>query len=171
MIDPSTLMIVTIGLPRSGKSTWAKKMAKEKGYAIVNPDAIRLALHGQAFYGDAEPMVWGIAQTMTRALYEAGHRGVIIDATNTTEKRRIMWRMMHPRIIWAVFDVPLEVCIARAKEGDNSDLFDIIMRMHKAMEPLRDEDQASFIDQTGNRLKHEPSGWRKSPDFQEGSTV
>jgi len=36
------ILILTVGLPRSGKSTWAAK----KGFPIVSPDAIRLAMHG-----------------------------------------------------------------------------------------------------------------------------
>ena len=35
-------LIVMVGLPRSGKTTWARK----QGYPIVNPDSIRLAFHG-----------------------------------------------------------------------------------------------------------------------------
>ena len=38
-------IIVTVGLPRSGKTTWAR----EQGYPIVNPDSIRLSLHGKRF--------------------------------------------------------------------------------------------------------------------------
>ena len=75
-------LILTVGLPRSGKSIWAKK----QGIPIVNPDSIRLALHGKAFILEAEDFVWTIAYTMARALFLAGHETVIIDATNITKK-------------------------------------------------------------------------------------
>lgn len=42
-------LILTIGLPRSGKSTWAK----QQGCPVVNPDSIRLALHGKAYIQEA----------------------------------------------------------------------------------------------------------------------
>lgn len=73
-----------VGLPRSGKSTIAKYMGKP----IVNPDAIRLALHGQAFVPDAEAMVWTMTEYMIRSLFLAGHNTVILDATNITRERR-----------------------------------------------------------------------------------
>lgn len=46
---PKTV-ILTSGLPRSGKTTWALKQS----LSIVNRDAIRLALHGQPFIPEAE---------------------------------------------------------------------------------------------------------------------
>ena len=39
---------------RSGKTTWAR----QQGVPIVNPDAIRPALHGQRFEPRAESVVW-----------------------------------------------------------------------------------------------------------------
>ena len=38
-------LILTVGLPRSGKTTWALA----QGYPIVAPDAIRLAVTGQRY--------------------------------------------------------------------------------------------------------------------------
>lgn len=67
-------LLVTVGLPRSGKSTWAK----QQGAPVVNPDAIRLALHGQAFLQEAEPLVWVMAKYMVEALFLAGHSTVIL---------------------------------------------------------------------------------------------
>lgn len=79
---------ITVGLPQSGKSTWAR----QQGLPIVCPDAIRLSLHGQPFIQQAEPFVWAIAETMTRALFNAGHKEVVLDATNTTHAARRRWR-------------------------------------------------------------------------------
>ena len=81
-------LVLTLGLPRSGKTTWAR----QQGVPIVNPDAIRLALHGERFIGLAEPFVWAIAKCMVRALFLAGHSTVILDATNVTKKRRDEWK-------------------------------------------------------------------------------
>ena len=82
--DRVPTLTLTVGLPQSGKSTWAM----QQGVPVVNPDSIRLAIHGQPFIGDAEPFVWATARTMVNAMFIAGHQHVILDATNTTRKRR-----------------------------------------------------------------------------------
>lgn len=82
------VLILTVGLPQSGKSTWAR----QQGFPIVNPDAIRLAIHGMPFVREAEPLVWVLARYMVSALFLAGHTTVILDATNTTRKRRDTWK-------------------------------------------------------------------------------
>jgi len=89
-------LILTVGLPCSGKSTWALQQTRRYaspiyGSPIVCPDQIRLALHGQRFVAMAEPFVWAIARTMVISLFGAGHQKVILDACNTTRKRRDDW--------------------------------------------------------------------------------
>ena len=121
---------VTVGLPYSGKTTWAKTT----GLPIVNPDSIRYALHGQRFCPDAEPHVWAIAQTMVRALFLAGHQEVILDATNCTEKRRQVWRSTHWETRWKAFDTSKEECLRRA-EGDEA-IRPVIERMAAKFEPI-----------------------------------
>lgn len=96
---------MTVGLPRSGKTTWAR----EQGLPIVNPDSIRLAIHGQPFIAQAEPFVWATAKAMVRALFLAGHDAVILDATNTTAKRRDDWISRSWRREFVIFGQPEEV--------------------------------------------------------------
>jgi predicted kinase len=103
-------LIMTVGLPRSGKSTWAKK----QNLPIVNPDSTRLALHGQRFTGAAEPMVWAIAHYMVESLFLAGHAIVILDATNTTKARRDEWKSKKWIRTYCISNTPIEVCIERA---------------------------------------------------------
>jgi predicted kinase len=50
------ILILTVGLPRSGKSSWSRQQT----FPVVNPDSIRLALHGLRFAPEAEPFVWAI---------------------------------------------------------------------------------------------------------------
>ena len=99
-----------VGLPRSGKTTEAQKL----GHPIVCPNAIRLALHGKAFLPESEPMVWTIAKYMVRSLFFAGHDTVILDATNTTVRRREEWKSpeWERRFIWVITSV--EECMDRA---------------------------------------------------------
>ena len=100
------------GLPRSGKSTFAKNLMGD--YVVVCPDDIRLALHGSAFIHSAEPFVWATAQIMVRALMITGHN-VLVDATHIRRERRLMWREYgKPDIYWV--DTPKDICIARGPE-------------------------------------------------------
>ena len=129
-------LTVTVGLPRCGKSTWANK----QGAPIVNPDSIRLALHGQPFISLAEPFVWAIAKVMVRALFLAGHDRVILDATNITRKRRAEWRSEDWTCEFVSFlDVPLETCLRRVYSG-NIDLIAAIQRQHAELEPIGDDE-------------------------------
>lgn len=134
---PKTL-ICLVGLPRSGKSTWAKTA----GHPIVSPDAIRLAIHGQRFIAEAEPFVWAIAKAMVRSLFLAGHNAVILDATNNTRKRRNEWQSPHWDTLFEVIDTPAAVCIERAQAEDRQDIVPTIIRMAHEHEPLGDDERA-----------------------------
>ncbi len=126
------LMVICVGLPRSGKSSWARGL----GCPIVNPDSIRLALHGQPFAAEAEPFVWAIAEVMAKALFTAGNHTVVIDATNTTEKRRQVWEAIAQKcdasVSYRLFDTPPEECKRRARETGQGDLLPVIDRMAAA---------------------------------------
>ena len=130
-------LICTVGLPRSGKTTWAR----EQGHPIVNPDAIRLALHGQRYAPAAEPYVWAITRTMVEALFLAGHETVILDATNTTRKRRDAWSNAD---MWETtfrhIDTDAEECLRRAEAAGDAVIIPVIERMAEAFEPLADEE-------------------------------
>lgn len=123
-------LIMTVGLPYSGKSTWAKST----GYPMVCPDDIRIALHGQRYLQEAEPMVWAIAKIMVRALFSAGHSRVILDATNTTAGRRDDWK--HPQWIrrYVCCDISKMACIARAEQNDDHYILPIIDSMADQLE-------------------------------------
>ncbi len=120
-------LILCAGLPRSGKSTWSR----QQGHPIVNPDSIRLGLHGKAFEPLAEPMVWAVARLMVRALFLAGHDTVILDATNTTAHRVGEWRSPDWTIRVQFFLTSRRVCIERAAFEGNADLVPVIERMAK----------------------------------------
>ena len=125
----ANILLVTVGLPRSGKSTWAM----ETGYPVVNPDSIRLALHGQRFEELAEPFVWAIAMVMVRALFLAGHKTVVVDATNTTRKRRDLWRggdRWFEKFVF--FSTDVDECTRRA--GSDEVIIPVIERMAEQFE-------------------------------------
>lgn len=136
----SKLLILTVGLPRSGKSTWAKKYSKLMGTPIVNPDSIRLALHGKAFEPLAEEFVWAIAKIMVRSLFLSGHEEVILDATNITKKRRDMWKSPDWITKCVLFNETKEECIKRTTDPE---LIKVITRMNEQFE-LLDNDEEYF---------------------------
>lgn len=125
-------LIVMVGLPRSGKSTWAKS----HGAPMVNPDSIRIALHGNRFIASAEPMVWAIAKYMVESLFEAGHETVILDATNTTEARRSAWKSDKWECSFKVINTSRDECVQRAFAENDKDIIPIINSMAEKFEPV-----------------------------------
>jgi len=118
-------LIMTVGLPRSGKSTWSRKTI----YPIVNPDSIRLALYNKPFIKECEPMVWTITRYMVKSLFLAGHEIVILDATNLKKSDRLKWISKDWTCQYQYFDTSVEVCIERAIKTNTLDLIDVINRM------------------------------------------
>ena len=114
-----------VGLPYSGKTTLARQM----GFPIVSPDAIRVALHGQRYVGAAEPFVWAIAYAMAEALFLAGHKDVVIDATNCTEPRRSEWKRRYPNVLMTLVLADPETCRQRAKAAGDIEILPVIDRM------------------------------------------
>ena len=119
-------LILTVGIPGSGKSTWARR----SGYPVVNPDSIRLAIHGQVFLAKAEPLVWSIARVMVMSLFGAGHKVVILDATNTTDRRRNEWKDSAWDTSFVLFPCDVEECKRRViARGSGPELLAVIDRM------------------------------------------
>lgn len=126
------LLICTVGLPRSGKTTWAQ----QQGYPIVSPDAIRYALHGQRFAPRAEPIIWATATIMARALFLAGHEVVIVDATNGTRKRRDAWQSDEWVTEFKYIGTSRNDCLDRAKKLGDNYIIPVIERMADEFEIL-----------------------------------
>ena len=125
-------LIMMVGLPRSGKTTLARQ--QYIAYPRVNPDAIRLAIHGQPFIAEAEPFVWAIAHAMVDALFLAGHDHVVLDACNNTRKRRDEWkRGAWDRRVFETVVATEDECIARCHSPQ---LEEVIHRMAEAHEPV-----------------------------------
>lgn len=141
-------LIMMVGLPRSGKSTRAKELSKELNAPIVEPDAIHKVLHGTPYREEANPMVWGLAKTMVRALFETGYDIVIVDACNNTHSRRLEWKDWS-REIWyrdyVVIDTSHEECHRRDGEAypgarPHGPLHEVIDRMAAKHEPVDESD-------------------------------
>jgi predicted kinase len=131
------LLIITIGLPQSGKSTWAKELR----HPIINRDSLRFALGGTIRYFDEEARVSEIERIMVKALFKAGHNTVIVDATHLKKKYIEAWKTFGVSPIWikdqernftiqlVPFFTSLEECIDRAKVGfPEDDKFPLVIR-------------------------------------------
>lgn len=136
------IVLLLKGLPRSGKSTMAQKLAKYNGWPIINPDSFRLALHGQVYYGPAEPMVWANVKVAVRALLLAGHTHVVVDATNMKKHRRDDWRRENWRVVVYELKTDMETCLKRAEEAGRDDLIPVIERMESEHEPLESDEES-----------------------------
>lgn len=133
------LLICTVGLPRAGKSTWSREQMGTT--PVVNPDSIRLAIHGQAFILEAEPFVWATAKAMVKSLFIAGHTTVILDATCITRAERDQWKSLEWQTEFKVFDASAMVCEERAGASGRPDLVPVIARMAMRQEPLGDDEK------------------------------
>lgn len=117
-------LIITRGLPASGKSTWAKKWVLEdpEHRVRINQDDIRLML-GKYWVPSREKLVQEI---QFNAIVEALSRefDVVIDNTNLNKKvldqfNRLIRTFEDYEIEYKdFFDTPLSVCIERDKNRD-----------------------------------------------------
>ena len=121
------ILIVMVGLPRSGKSTWARK----QGYPIVNRDSVRLALHGGRFIQEAEDMVSSIVKIMVKSMFLAGHNIVILDECNVNERSRGLWNCNDNlwRVKYKYIDTTKEECLRRAALTNDTEIVPVINRM------------------------------------------
>ena len=130
-------LIMMMGLPRSGKSTWAKA----QGFPIVSPDAIRLALTGQRWWSPIEHQVHATARTMVRALFLAGNDTVILDdaRTSLTKESREKWRASDD-VPWKryvqIIDERKGLCTSRAITAGQLDVIDVIEEMWQYRESV-----------------------------------
>lgn len=150
-------LVAMMGLPRSGKSTIVKTLSTELEAPIVRRDAIRLALHGERFIKEAEPMVKAMSLYMIRALFLAGHTVVICDETNYSRAARDS--IKDPSWDTKFYEVttPASVCIERALYTNQPDLVDVIVEMAARYEPLgRDEQILEWATNLGYVPMHHP---------------
>lgn len=148
---------VTIGLPASGKSTWAKQLVEQRnkngGKSIkrVNKDDLRAMLDVSHWSKSNERFVLKVRdEIITQALREGSD--VIVDDTNLATKHldtiREIARKNHAHVeIVSFTDVPLEECIARDKKRPNYVGEEVIRRMYRDyLEPKENKVQAPAYD-------------------------
>lgn len=125
-------LIVTVGLPRSGKSTWSIA----HGAPIISGDAIRLAIHGTPFLQDSEDLVSVFGLYMIKSLFHAGNTVVIADDTYHTRALRQTRCRPEWETRYKVFSTTEEECIIRAINSGKPYLVPVIKGMAKELELL-----------------------------------
>lgn len=118
------VLIVTRGLPGSGKSTRARQWAAadELSRAVVGRDTIRAEVFASArpVFGPSESLVTTAQLALIGALLRAGV-SVCADDTNLPDERIHTWRRWAairgvPLTVWDMRDIPVEECIRRDRE-------------------------------------------------------
>lgn len=119
------MLIITMGLPGCGKSTWAKQVVEEDrkaGYRSVrvNRDLFRTMLHFDEWSKENEQLTVVARNATLNAILAERDPGVtvICDDTNldpyvVDELRKIAGKNNHAFLIKDFTDVPLHVCIDR----------------------------------------------------------
>jgi len=132
------------GLPRSGKSTLCREVYLPMGYTIVNPDAFRLTLFGQRYYGRGEPLLWAMITNVVDTLLLSGNK-VILDATNLLTERREPW--VDRGVQFVVVTTPEDECIRRAKAANDAYLIPVIERMACTAQALQEWEPVAAVHQ------------------------
>lgn len=127
-----------IGLPGSGKSTIAKRIAITNKCAVISTDEIRKEFFGDATVQEHSDKVFSEAkQRIVQCIKE--NKDVIFDATNISRKRRIqfikdiknMSKSINILFSAILVAVPYEECISRNEKRDRSVPNYVIMNMYK----------------------------------------
>lgn len=132
---------VLVGLPASGKSTWASRQADCK---IVSSDAIREELYGDESIQKEPFKVFNLMNKRTKNLLAEGYN-VVYDATNLSIKKRK--HLINNELsgfdiekVAVVFATPYKECLKRNANRDRKVPEYVIERMYKSFQfPHYDE--------------------------------
>ncbi len=124
-----------VGLPGSGKSTWARA----QGQTVLSSDEMRLLLAGDETDQTIHSRVFGAMRYLLRQRLQIGAGDTIIDATNLRRKDRKPWLKLGAGFgatVEAVyFDVPLGVCLERNAARGRVVPPEVIRAMQARLEP------------------------------------
>lgn len=147
-------VVLTIGLPGSGKTTWFKR----RGVTPLSSDLLRTLLFDDITEQRWQGLVFSTLRSLLRARLIAKMPWNYVDATNLSPHERRQWIKMAKSFGYEVqavfFDVPLEVCMERNRRRERTVSDD---SMKKMAERLRAPDfKEGFSKITVVRVKGAP---------------
>ncbi len=132
---PKGVVILAVGLPASGKSTWFRR----HGIRPLSSDFLRVLLLDDETDQSRQDLVFSALRYLLRARLLAGRSPTYVDATNLTRKeRRPYFRMAQAFGCEAealFFDVPLEECLRRNRRRLRRVPEEAILRMARRLRP------------------------------------
>ena len=132
---PKGLVVLAIGLPGSGKSSWFKR----HNVIPLSSDMVRSLLFDDIREQRFQDLVFSNLRSMLKARLIAKRPMNYVDATNLTPQERQHWIKLAKDYGYEVhavfFDVPLEVCIDRHQRRDRVVPEDVMRRMAAKLKP------------------------------------
>jgi predicted kinase len=132
---PKGIVVLAIGLPGSGKSSWFKR----HNVVPLSSDLVRSLLFDDVREQRFQDLVFSNLRSMLKARLIAKRPMNYVDATNLTPQERQHWIKLAKDYQYEVhavfFDVPLEVCIERHERRDRVVPEDVMRRMAAKLKP------------------------------------
>ncbi len=144
-------VVLSIGLPGSGKSTWFKRHS----ILPLSSDMVRILLFDDVTEQRYQDLVFSTLRSMLRARLLARRPWNYVDATNLSPHERRSWIKLANDFGYEAhavfFDVPPEVCIERNRRRERNVPEDVMLRMAGKLRPPKFEE--GFAKITVVRLK------------------
>jgi predicted kinase len=132
---PKGIVVLAIGLPGSGKSSWFKR----HNVVPLSSDMVRALLFDDVREQRFQDLVFSNLRSMLKARLIAKRPMNYVDATNLTPQERQHWVKLAKDYNYEVhavfFDVPLEVCVERHQRRDRVVPEDVMRRMAAKLKP------------------------------------
>ena len=153
---PKGTVVLAIGLPGSGKSSWFKR----NNITPLSSDVLRALLFDDPTEQRYQDLIFSNLRSMLKARLIARRPMNYVDSTNLTPQERAGWIKLAKdygyEVQAVVFDVPLETCLARNQKRNRVVPEEAMRRMAaKLKAPTFDE---GFSKITVVRVKQKDSG-------------
>ncbi len=133
--SPRGFVVLTIGLPGSGKTTWFKR----RGVTPLSSDLLRTILFDDITEQRYQGLVFSTLRSLLRARLIAKMPWNYVDATNLSPHERRQWIKMAKSFGYDVqavfFDVPLEVCMERNRRRERVVSDEAMQKMAERLRP------------------------------------